>query len=399
MNETLILLLGQSPEEPVRWGVTAGGRVLRSGAAPSGHALSEIAGEAAKARSSIAVLPGEQAAMRAVPAPPRAAAKVRAAAAYLLEDDLAENLDSLHIATMRHESGAGLAVAVKRSVLDAWRDAFDEAGWSPDVMTPDFTLLPASPDKASFIVSSERIIGMTGLQGFALERPMADAVAAELADDASIEAVAGWIAPGAETPDFGQKPAEWINLKGDEALFNLYTEQAAAGGAPNMLQGAYRKRRDWGGAVGPWRRAAMLAAVCIAALGGNVVADAARSERIASRLNSETLSLHQTAFPEAANADPRNHARSILQTGGGGMDFLHLATQVAESLESADGVQIDRVRYNASRGEFSVNMRFADINDLESLKRSLAGRGVTATEAGGVRRSGAIYVGELRVTP
>jgi hypothetical protein len=59
---------------------------------------------------------------------------------------------------------------------------------------------------------------------------------------------------------------------------------------------------------------------------------------------------------------------------------------------------VDRIRYNAARNEFSINLRFSDINDLEDLKRLLASRGVDAAEAGGVRRSGGFYVGELKVS-
>jgi hypothetical protein len=61
-------------------------------------------------------------------------------------------------------------------------------------------------------------------------------------------------------------------------------------------------------------------------------------------------------------------------------------------------VQLDRLRYNAERSEYSVNLRFADIAKLDAFKRALEARGVTAAEAGGVRRSGGFYLGEMRVS-
>ena len=180
--------------------------------------------------------------------------------------------------------------------------------------------------------------------------------------------------------------------------FIFYADGIDQDGVPNLRQGSYRKRRNWRGAVGVWRRAAMLAAACVVLFAGVAVADGVRLTRLANKLEEETLSLHQSAFPGQASADPRNHARAILASSAGAPAFLSLATRFAESLEESGEIQVDRIRYNAQRGEFSISLRFSDIDDLENLKRLLAGRGVNASEAGGVRRNGGLYVGELTVS-
>ena len=399
MNETLILLLGQAPEDPVRWAFTADGQILEADTAPSAAALYEIADRAAEARAVAAILPGEQAAMRAMSAPPRAASKFRAAASFLLEDDLAEGLERLHVAVSRHESGAGLALAVKKSVMDMWGAVFDEAGFSPDLMTPDFALLPLRAERALIICEADRVSGVFGFQGFAIERPLADAVSVMLAEAEEIETIAAYGDPDTERVEYIDKPVEWRGGSDTVSLFRLYAKELEKRAAPNLIQGDYRKRRDWRGAAGPWRRAAALAAACLVAFAGVTAADGFRSARLADRLNDEALALHRAAFPDEANVNPRDHARRILTARGGAQRFLPLSNQFAESLEESDNIQVDRIRYNAARGEFSINLRFSDINDLEGLKRALAARGVVASETGGgVRRSGGVYVGELRVS-
>lgn len=397
MKETLILLLGQSPEAPVRWAFLGEDRILEADTAASVAGLASLAARAAEGRT-LAVLPGELAAMRVMAAPPRAQSKFRAAAAFLLEDDLAENLDRLHVAVTRHAEGAGLALAVKKSAMNEWREALAEVGIEPDHIAPDFALLPLEQSRAALVCEGDRLFGVFGLQGFAIERPLADALAVMISDDDTINAITAFGDPDTERVEYLDKPVEWRGQSDDASLFLLYAQALQTGAAPNLLQGAYRKRRNWGAAVGPWRRAAMLAAACFVAIAAGVVADGLRSARIADRLNQEALALHQAAFPDQANVSPRDHARRILASGGQSAQFLPLSTHFAESLELSDSIQVDRIRYNAARREFSINLRFADINDLENLKQSLTARGIATSEAGGVRRSGNAFIGELRVS-
>jgi general secretion pathway protein L len=397
VNETLILLLGAAPDAPVRWAFRGDGRILLADTAENVAALAAIAARARGARTAAAIMQGEDAAMRALPAPPKAQAQFRAAASYLLEDELAENLEQIHVATQRHDSGAGLALAARKAVVERWREALREAGVAPDILTADYALLAMAPGRAVIVDAGDRVIGAAGLQGFALERPAADEVVAALLQDESLTEI---VIYGPRTVDIEREgvSVDWRGPLGDAALFSLYGEALDAGRAPNLLQGVYRKRRDWRGALGPWRLAAALAAASLALFMLVGVADAVRSLRFADRLEAETLELHRAAFPDAQDADPRTHARQILASGGGSASFLALSNSIADSLGENEGVQIDRIRYNAARDEYSVNLRFTEVSELEALKRALEGRGVATAETGGVRRTGNVYLGELRMS-
>lgn len=396
MNETLILLLGATPEAPCHWAFMAEGRVALADKADGVGALSEIADRAERARFVAAVLQGESVAMRSLPAPPKTQSQFRAAAGFLLEDELAENLDQVHVAAVRHDSGAGMVLAVKRAVMETWLQAFADAGLSPDLLTADYALLPMAEHRAVFLTDHNRIIGAAGLNGFALDRPLADEIAVSLSGAESLTDVQIY---GDDLESLDAEEAVVVErhaaLNG-ESIFVFMAE--SLGSAPNLLQGTYRKRRDWRMTAGPWRRAAMLAAASLGAFFLSTVATSVRDLRTADQLNAETLALHQAAFPDAATSDPRTHARQVLAAGGGQPAFLHLTGAIADSVNSRDGVQIDRIRYNAARDEYSVNLRFSDIAQFEALKQRLESQGVRTAETGGVRRTGTVYLGELRVS-
>jgi len=397
VSETLILVLGHSPGAPVHWAFLGSAGLVEAGVCPSAEALRQIAPRADAARRVAALLPGEQVAMRMIAAPPKNAGKFRAAAAYLLEDELAEGLEGLHIATAIKD-GAGLAFAVKKSIMTAWLDAFAGAGLTPDFLSADYALLPSSTDTAVVIFESLRIIGAVDGEGFAAERPFADGLMTSLLHNEAIERVVAFGESDIERIDFAGKAVEWRGAADPASLFYLYHDGLGHNnGAPNFLQGAYRKKRDWRGALEPWRRTGALAAACLAGLLFVMIADGLRASRLATAFDDKAQSLHASTFPEAAERDPRAHARQILAAQSPARTFLHLSADFAGGIEEASDIQIDRIRYNAARNEFSVNLRFNDINDLERLKQSLAARGIEATEAGGVQRAGAQYVGELRI--
>ncbi|WP_425408607.1 type II secretion system protein GspL [Hyphococcus sp.] len=399
MNETLILILGQTPAAPVIWAFHSEGRVRLANLAENVADLASIASRANAARQVVAILPGECVTMRVIPAPPKTQRQFRAASHYLMEDELAESISNVHMVAVRHESGAGMAFAIKHSVLETWREALAESGVFPDVMTVDFALLPSTLERAVLVDFPDRLLGSAGLQGFAVEKPVADMIAASILSDESIKEIVLYGERAFDGGDWESFTLDWRDPLTDEAIIALYAGALDARPAPNFLQGEYRKKRDWSAAAGPWRRTAALAAACVAGLVFVSVADSVRTLRFAESLENETLLLHQAAFPDAASADPRTHARTVLASSGGGAAlFLPISTYIAETLEEVGDVQIDRVRYNAERNEYSVNLRVANVEQLDAFKRILATRGVTATESGSVRRSGGYYLGELRMS-
>ena len=396
MSETLILLLGEGLEDKVRWALLDGGNVTETDCAPAHEAFQTVAARVAGADLVAALLPGECVAMRTLPSPPKAAAKFRAAAEFLMEDELAEGLEHLHIATARRENGAGVALAVKTSLMNLWRDAFAEAGIAPDVMTADFAAIPTGESEARLIFEPVRLIATFQNKGFAAERPMADGLVSALVADEKTTSIIAYSSHKTDADVNGKRTIEWRDADANE-LFELYAAGLSRKDTANLLQGAYRKKRNWRSAAGQWRRSGMLTAACLVAAFGLAIADASRSLRTAGKFSDRAREIHADAFPDAANQDPVAHARRLLAMPTAGMAFIGLSSSIAESLDEADGVVVERVRFNSQRNSYTLNLRFVDIDAMEKVKSALAENGIAARETSGVRRSGSFYIGELQV--
>ncbi|MEE2691796.1 MAG: type II secretion system protein GspL [Pseudomonadota bacterium] len=393
MGKMLILLLGQSPAEPIRWGLLAEGRLVEGGRLADAAGLAEIANHAHSADLVAAVLPGEQVAIRRMSAPPKAEGKFRSAAAYLLEDELAEPIDDLHIAVAM-EAGEGLALGVRRSIVETWLSLFAEAGIELSLLTADYLAPLSTAKQGAAIFDGERVVVAYGGGGFAIEAAFFPEISSAIfvehierltvyGDQARLR-----LLPQADAVD-------WLGLADDANLLAFYGSSFEERAPANFLQGEFRRRRSWGPALAPWRRSGALLAATLAALAVFTFADGLRAARIADRLETAAFSIHRAAFPDSAGQDPASHARRLLGAGGGGRSFLALASRFAEAVEIDNKVQIDRISFDAARGEMVVSVKSGSDLDIETLKSRLAEKGVTTRDNGGYRRSGAYWVGEL----
>lgn len=393
MTDLAVFKLGQSPQDPVAWGAFAAGTIGEAGRVANVAALASIAARLPAEARLVAVLPGEQAAMRAIPAPPKQSAKLKAAAAYLLEDELAEPIDDLHIIV---SSGVPRgAYAISKSLIASWLAAFDEAGVALSEMTVDFACIGGSETACIFAGDRDRIIASRGNAGFAAERDLAEAIAPAFivaAGDAAI------IAYGAHdlVGRWANVPVERRPLPHEADLLALYGAHLSIKGAiANFLSGEFRRKSAQAFKLGPWRCPATLAAGLAAAAIVSAAAAGIRDGRIASVYENSAEAMHKSAFPTFSGDDIRAHSRQILADGVQAASFLELSGRLTASLEGYDGVAIDRIRYDGARGQFVFSIRSNSDAGIEAFRAALDAHGLVGTDSGGYRRAGEAWIGEM----
>lgn len=396
MSKTVVLELGQDSAAPLRWSSIVDNRVIDGGERAGVLAVADVCDGADRL---VAVLPGELVAMRVLASPPASMSKFRAAAQFLFEDELAAGVDNLHFVVSRNATGAGVIAGIDRAVLQEFREAFSEAGIEPDILTVDYSLAPQTQDGASLVVDRDRIFGSVKGAGIAAERPWADDLIDRALSNGEGMTVRVLCVDPAEVHTIAALENADVIIESlpDRAL--RYGKSALGSGVVNFLQGEFRKKRDWRAGLDPWKRAATLAAACLAVVIIGQFIAVSRDVRAANAIEARIADVHQAAFPDARGVSPVAHARNVLGNGGGGSGgFLSLTRVVATALDDNAQIQLQRIRYNGARSEYSIQLQFADINELENLKRVLTNQGLAVAETGGVRRSGGVYVGEIEVS-
>jgi general secretion pathway protein L len=115
-------------------------------------------------RRLIVLVPGAEVRLAAVSVPARQPAKVLQAAPYALEDQLAEDVETLHFALGPRQPDGQWPVAVtSRARMNEWLKPFQERGLKPDAILPETLCLPATePGRWSALAEPDQITVRTG---------------------------------------------------------------------------------------------------------------------------------------------------------------------------------------------------------------------------------------------
>lgn len=393
MTDLVVFKLGASPADPVAWGAFASGALAEAGRVADVASLAAIKDRLEDGARLVAVLPGEQVAMREIAAPPGHSAKLSAAAALLLEDELAEPVSELHIVISSGEPR--VAFAISKTLIENWLAAFAEAGVALSEMCADYAAIGASSLTTVLVSDRGRFIASRGAAGFAAEADIAGMMAPSFLEAAGEASIIAYGANAFGAP-WNSKPLDCRKLVHEADLVAIHGAALSSKPAPaNLLQGAYRRRAPRTFRFVAYRRPAILAAGLAALTVFSGAAAGLKDTRVASIYEQSASAMHTAAFPTFDGDDIRGHSRQMLADGVKAASFLEMSARLAAGLEGQDGIAIDRIRYDAARGQFMFSIRSNSDAGIEAFRASLDAQGIVASDNGGYRRSGEAWIGEM----
>lgn len=309
----------------------------------------------------IAVVPGGDVVVRWLDLPVGGAAQQRAAAAWMLRDELAATPDRLAVA-LGPAVPAGeprLVAVVGGALLDAWVDYLEALGAPADVILPDMlTFDPPADEGELAAVAFGPGVALRGLRFAATVQP--DLVEL-IAQDRTVVPV------------------------DDPAQVERALVASALSPALNLL--ADRRREA---AAGGWRRAAVLAAAVILSPLVLVLAAAARDDLAARGIARETAAQIARAAPDLARApDPvaevRRRVRVVPPPGG----VAAAAAALFAAVESVEGAELDILVSDPGEG-MKATLSHPDYQDVAVIRTAVAGAGLTVEETGVAEEGGRI---------
>jgi general secretion pathway protein L len=326
-------------------------------------------------RRVVAFVPGTEVRLAAVQVPARAEAKVLQAAPYVLEDQLAEDVDTLHFALGAAggaEGGAHPVAIVARARMDAWLGALRDRAVRPDALVPETLCLPA-PEAGHWtgLAESGRVTVRTGAwAGFscALEDL---ATYLQIADPDARAALRLFVARDVEF-DFSRAGRPLELLPGYGSGLEVLARHWQPSASINLLQGTYSGKPQWQGPSGPWRVAAALAAGWLAVAAVAYVADTWRLGRELAAQTGRNFARCQQVFPrecasETLMADVVERQARLLGAGTGNVaPLFQLLGGLSAALQATPGLRLESLELR--EGALYLGLTGTDLQALEKLR-------------------------------
>lgn len=396
MSEVLVIRLGSHYEDTISWMIWSEveKQVIASRELNGAAELSKLT-EEAQSRVVKILVPACDVTMKTVALPGKASRQVLAALPYMLEDDLAEDVDDLFFAhgqkTQLDGKPAMDVAIVSQKVMAQWMSWLDDADIYTTIIVPDALCLPVcdagvaaieladqwllrgahwqcdSIDKSWF----EQYINLRGAQFIADNNEQSDEQS-EQAEQARLNLICF-------SPCEINAPDVVITDEERELALQLLAANIDGAGF-NLLQGQYVKKKESSQIWKTWRVAATIAITAI-------VLQLVYRGAVVWQLDSELTGLKDTYVSQYKQAYPKQRVRpnlierqlkSRLKEGSGGSSgesFLVMLDKVAPLFAQSGEFIPEIIKFDDKRGELRVNAVADGYETYEKFKTAVEGLG------------------------
>ena len=398
MTEILLIRTGQTQQEKINWLIysLSEQEIIASGVLPNAEQLSELV-EKAQSREVVVLLPCDQVQLKTVILPTKWNRKLEQALPYMLEEEIACDVDDLFIAiaepTMVDDKHAIKVAMTDRDWFETWLTVFAEHDIEVFKLLPDALLLPVAENGGLSVIelNNQWLCKQGAWRISAVEQSwLAEYLTALGHPDVE------HYSPASHFPEAVNLTARTDAYDLPLALFAKQLPNVKF----NLRQGQYQLKKKSALWWGYWKGAAI--AACIA-LVSSVLVKGIELYKLNSELDvakEQVVERYQKAFP-GKTVRPhliKNQIKGELAklTGGNNASFLDLTNELAGVFAQVQDFTPETLRYDQRRNELRVRARGKDFQTFGKVKAILEQRGLTVDQ-GSLNNDGDFVVGELKL--
>lgn len=349
------------------------------------------------------LIPGDEALFCTADIPAKQSRFINQALPYAVEEQIAQDIDSVHLALGSHSPEGYRVAAVDRDRMAQWVELF--SGWPHtrlDAIYPDAALLPMTEggwsiclDGETALMASDRGEWLSmqsanlGMFAHTLAVPPSEEVVAEVpvvvyATDTEFEEQQAELGE-LITPGRLSVRRESLALMPLELLAHAHHHHLCR--PINLCQGEFSVK---GGKASPWTPWKPLIAVAAVWFVVQIALEAGMGfyyQQQAEDMRQQAMAVYREAFP----SDRRTHAGNVKRviegqlrmagSSGPDMDFVTLMKYTGQQYSNVAGsgaVTFNSINYSQTRGELVVDARAESYDRLSALRNGLSSQGLEA---------------------
>ena len=400
MAESLIIRLGSNATDSVHWLVWSAGteEIIASGELPSAEQLVQLT-EKSQNRNVVALVPACDVAFKQLNVPAKSARAMKLAAPYMLEDDLAQDVEQLFFAygtpNVSDTNDNCFLAAVDHDQITLWLSWLREAGIHIQQMIPDALLLPEHESDWSCIeLSGEMLIKRGAWSATTVEPMLFNALLSRwseaLDEDTSISL--HHYSP-LSLPELDQ-PVEPI-VEPEELPLALLARNVAATKF-NLLQGEFQIKTKRTSVTKTWLAAAGFAAFAFITTIAFKSASLWQINTQQAALEQQIIDVYKKAFPETkrvrVSTIRSQLKRKMAQVGGSENDnsFLVMLNEIQPAFSQVASLKPESLKFDGKRNEIRIQAVGESYQDFERFKSLLEKQQLTVSQGAQNNNNGSI---------
>lgn len=412
MSEQLFIRLGSQADDTIHWLVWSEQEqeIIASGELANKDHLASLQ-QRASGRSTTVFVPASDIKLQKVEVPAKTNRQFIQAIPYMLEEDIAADVDDCFFATgNKYFDGENdchyMEVAViNDQKMQNWLAWLTDAGIRCQKVLPDVLALPCHVKALSVLQLGEQWLIRSGeFSGIAAEQQelllWLELLAGQFKTDEEQSITKLYYYSALPQELYNNPSYERIEAECLPALQLL--GQQAANVSINLRQGRYQFKKDSSKNFKIWRSAAIVAGVALAI---NLVDKGLTVHQLnqqADVLEEKIKQTYVAAFPSGKNLSvaiiKKELGRKLKQLGGGQQQaaFLPLIEASASAFAEVPDLKPDNIRFDAKRGEIRLNATGSNFQSFERFKAA-AEKNSLSIEQGSLNNQGDQVVGSISI--
>ena len=407
MSEFLTVRLSSEPQSPVQWLVwsTSQQEVIASGELSNWEQLDELTPYAEK-RSCIALLPGNECLIKRVEIPKGAARQFDSMLPFLLEDEVAQDIEDLHLTILDKDASHATVCGVDREWLKHALELFREANIIFRKVLPDTLAVPFEEQGISALqIDQHWLLRQGHYQAVSISEawlPMflqSDWVVAGEEEQATT--IFSYTAMPSDDVQ-QQSGVEW-QAKPAELVMSLLSQQAITSSV-NLLTGTFKTKSSFSKYWRVWQKVAIAACLLVAVIVTQQVLKVQQYEAQAEAYRAESERIFRAVLPGKQRIPTISYLKRQMNDeakkyggSGEGDSLLGWLALLPETLGQVKSIEVESIRYDGNRSEVRLQAKSSDFQHFETARVKLEEKFVV--EQGPLNRNGDAVFGSFTLKP
>lgn len=357
MSEQLIIRLASEATQIIHWLIWSDSEkeIIASGDIENAQAL-QLLTEKAQTRKVICLVPSVDVTLRAVVIKGNFTRQMQQALPYMLEDDLASDVDKLHFSVLAKKTDlVDIAICFK-SKLQMWLDWLSDADILCQRILPEALALPQPEDNEWQAVQLEKqwLIRESTYQGWSCDSEMFNDILQLRLSENPQQIIKSYSSVPKNI--FGQWQAEQAVLP-----MQLLAEGCSKHSF-NLLTGEFSCKKESNLQLYRWKAPAVAAIILFVLLLVNLLVKTNQVDQQTLQVKGQVEAVYQQAFPDQSRlkySRIKKKLKSLLANASiteQDSGLLIILNDLLPSLKAVPGLQISTLKFNGKNQELSLSI-------------------------------------------